>query len=895
MDMRAAAVVLLLASTAIAQVAPGALTGTAVDERAAPVIGAQVELSVFGDFGRRVAAVSTTDAHGRFALPLSREEFALEKDRFCATLSIAAAGKATTWWANIPAPLGGAEQGWVTVRPEVVVSGLVKSADGKPIPAAELRVAPSSSEWQPIYDFSHVTAISNERGEFTLRGLGSGTYGVLATATGHQRSLLWTRPLVGAQPPALDFELIPSTPVEISVIDENGAPVAGADLRVSYELRPPPHYGVWSFVQPHFFGSPAVSDERGRVVRHDLKSGDLIAVQAPGREMAKASISAERIVKVTAKKREPLRRKLERFAKAVPAPRARSLRSYFYGPRWQPEARDLRPEEWSQNGAELTVEQTDGVVEYLLVSFADGSYSLQYLQWSQTEAADWTCWITEDPGRTPTTLEILSPDASPQIPFEAAAFLHFPSICGLAPGPPPFERSIDTIALPVVLEGRRLSSPTASLEQARVLLRARDGRFQIAPPAKVESAGAPLRRSISSYSSPAKWVIEPPPVPFDGVLPVLIKDEIASLEPRWAARGASGWLLESASPGRYSILAMPNRDSVVNPLSFRSLTDDDIEYYVHAEANLVANTTTITKLPWRPIEWTRFEAFVERDGASVAGAGVWITAPGVRVQSITDTAGRFVLEVPKSGQFDLQVSTSPYVRARWRVDIPAAHSSPQVLHIDPINIRGRVVDERGGPLRAVITYEDYENPTDSPIVVKTDETGTFKLTSVPMHVQSFSIQESGRESQNPRHRRYEQRHIPIVRGSGWTLDYQDVVLRDAPMVHVVAEEATLRLLEGSEVTACNGSDEPLPALPPSRPGDWVFRLIPGESQQIMVTAPRGKLPELSATISIDGRDPEPGRFAPYDERVDGRPVSRFYVWIDFDAKARNARVVLRAP
>ncbi|RMH03109.1 MAG: carboxypeptidase regulatory-like domain-containing protein [Planctomycetota bacterium] len=121
------------------------------------------------------------------------------------------------------------------VRPGATVAGIVRDPDGNPVPDAEVRVW-FAERWEvenePGKPFD-ISGRTREHGDFTLGGLPAGDFLIEARKEG----MIATRRVAGKirTGQVLDgFELIltPAEPFYGRVVDEDGNPIAGAELRV---------------------------------------------------------------------------------------------------------------------------------------------------------------------------------------------------------------------------------------------------------------------------------------------------------------------------------------------------------------------------------------------------------------------------------------------------------------------------------------------------------------------------------------------------------------------------------------------------------------------------------------------------------------------------------------
>ena len=199
------------------------LSGTVLDEKNHPIEGAVVVLIPSGF--REEPATGTSDAMGRFEIPLSRTgPFRIEAY---------APGYAPFRLRDVTPekPLS-----IVLTRGGVAIAGVVR--DGTTLDPVEgslveTRTGESSARVSAEPRLGLVDAVSDERGEFRLEGLVNSVYAVSASAPGYGRT---TKANVSPGEP-VELYLFPGSGVYGRLLDEKGKPVEGALVSAESEDR----------------------------------------------------------------------------------------------------------------------------------------------------------------------------------------------------------------------------------------------------------------------------------------------------------------------------------------------------------------------------------------------------------------------------------------------------------------------------------------------------------------------------------------------------------------------------------------------------------------------------------------------------------------------------------
>ncbi len=251
------------------------LSGRVVDGTGQPVAAAVVVLATSSATAGTRLEQTTADAAGHFAvlgLPAGRLD-----------LTVRAPGFAPTVLHQVTIAAGPTEKdlGPIVLGAGLTLAGIVVDRDGQPVAAAALRAQGERN----AFDFSSgvrlplAEAKSGADGRFSVPGLPRGSALVLTV----EREGFAARTLTSIQPPlgeALRVVLSPASRLAGDVVDETGAPVAGARLRFRRELN----LALLTAVGPAALSSPtATADDDGHFELRDAPTGKLtLAATSPG-------------------------------------------------------------------------------------------------------------------------------------------------------------------------------------------------------------------------------------------------------------------------------------------------------------------------------------------------------------------------------------------------------------------------------------------------------------------------------------------------------------------------------------------------------------------------------------------------------------------------------------
>jgi protocatechuate 3,4-dioxygenase beta subunit len=250
------------------------LSGRVIDGRGQPVAAAVVVLATSSATAGTRLERTTADAAGHFAvegLPAGELD-----------LTVRAPGFAPTVLHQVTIPAGPAvkDLGPIALGAGLSLTGIVVDRDGQPVAAAAIRTqAERSMPDLASPRFPPDEAKSGADGRFLIPGLSRGPALVL---TVDQKGFA-TRTLTGIKPPLrepLRIVLSPASRLAGDVVDDAGAPLAGARLGVRGELN----FALLRAAGPSAFLFPsATADDDGHFELKDAPSGKLtLSARAPG-------------------------------------------------------------------------------------------------------------------------------------------------------------------------------------------------------------------------------------------------------------------------------------------------------------------------------------------------------------------------------------------------------------------------------------------------------------------------------------------------------------------------------------------------------------------------------------------------------------------------------------
>lgn len=254
---------------------PYVLQGVVRRADGSPVAGASV--SVHSMFGGSTAAL--TDAEGTYRLPFQRMavEFIPIVMRASAPGLVLADGQVTVQTLGKPKdePI---EQD-LTLVPAVLVTGRVLTADGRPV--AAVQVSAKSKAKEEDFDLAQMLgsprgmhALTDTAGRFTLDGVAGGVKKLRVEAVTAEGLEAKSEPVDVPERGEVrvgDLRLPRTHTLQVTVVDDVGAPVAGAAVSVVVADR------MFGDIQRR-----ALSDAQGKATLRDLPVGDLaVQAQAP--------------------------------------------------------------------------------------------------------------------------------------------------------------------------------------------------------------------------------------------------------------------------------------------------------------------------------------------------------------------------------------------------------------------------------------------------------------------------------------------------------------------------------------------------------------------------------------------------------------------------------------
>lgn len=203
---------------------PGSrISGRVVDDSGAPVTGARVLAVPEGPGGG--GAAGPLDDNGGFVIEN------VSPGRL--TLAVAAPGFLPARRRGIEVVAGKNVSGLeVVVRKGAVIEGRVTTSDGRPAAGTHLRVMPVADPGGPLLAALGLSeAVANEDGAYRLEGVTEGARSIVAESQDHPKAVQ----TLAVQPGSnhLDFQLANGREVSGRVLDSQGQPIPGAEVRLT--------------------------------------------------------------------------------------------------------------------------------------------------------------------------------------------------------------------------------------------------------------------------------------------------------------------------------------------------------------------------------------------------------------------------------------------------------------------------------------------------------------------------------------------------------------------------------------------------------------------------------------------------------------------------------------
>jgi len=204
------------------------------------------------------------------------------------------------------------------------VCGTVRGPLFDPIVNAE--VAVYTPDWQLLRE-----GRTDGSGQYAFSGLGSGWVYVCARAPGLTRGCNFSRPLGGdASPVVLDVRMFDAAAVEGRVLDEDGAPIAGAQVMASLDE-------AWQILQKGPIEQVS-TDVEGRYRLPNAPLGNIaVRASADGYELGEARLDLRDDASVDVTLQKGVGRTLEITVKGVPPERVEDIRCRWFLSREYPE------------------------------------------------------------------------------------------------------------------------------------------------------------------------------------------------------------------------------------------------------------------------------------------------------------------------------------------------------------------------------------------------------------------------------------------------------------------------------------------------------------------------------------------------------------------------------
>jgi protocatechuate 3,4-dioxygenase beta subunit len=216
------------------------VAGRVLDPDGEPVAGARIGLDVSGpmkffagrfDLTGGASVQTTSDEDGQFLLIGIN---AGDSIRLAAEASGYAPGKCSPLQLSPGQQLAGVE---LQLGPGGLITGIVQSATGEPIPGALVRVSPSGQEWSLVWGAGDPDRIySDELGRFEKQVFGTDPVSVRADAEGFvSQTVKKIEVKPGEKKEGVVIVMAPALALAGTVLGPNGSPVSGAFVRARYD------------------------------------------------------------------------------------------------------------------------------------------------------------------------------------------------------------------------------------------------------------------------------------------------------------------------------------------------------------------------------------------------------------------------------------------------------------------------------------------------------------------------------------------------------------------------------------------------------------------------------------------------------------------------------------
>ncbi|MFQ5843868.1 MAG: sigma-70 family RNA polymerase sigma factor [Planctomycetota bacterium] len=156
------------------------------------------------------------------------------------------------------------------------IAGVVKDARGRPIPYARVHILSATLETNEDAPFTDAD------GAYEVPAIAPGTYQVFAVSPRHPLGIARSAQVKENETTRVDFELALPSPLELTILDPDGAPVAGAEVTYTFEAVRPLVSNMFRAYEPPGWG-PHRTDRHGRLTKTALPAGDVtLFIQARG-------------------------------------------------------------------------------------------------------------------------------------------------------------------------------------------------------------------------------------------------------------------------------------------------------------------------------------------------------------------------------------------------------------------------------------------------------------------------------------------------------------------------------------------------------------------------------------------------------------------------------------
>jgi hypothetical protein len=157
-----------------------------------------------------------------------------------------------------------------------VISGLVKDAQGRPVPYARIHFLSATMETNEEAPFTDLD------GRYEVPAIAPGTYRVFAVSPRHPLGMVPDVRVEEGRSTRVDLALATAAPVTLVVLDESGRPLEGAEISYTFESIRPLTSNMIAYYEPPAWGGDT-TDASGCLAKPCLPATEVVfTVEAEG-------------------------------------------------------------------------------------------------------------------------------------------------------------------------------------------------------------------------------------------------------------------------------------------------------------------------------------------------------------------------------------------------------------------------------------------------------------------------------------------------------------------------------------------------------------------------------------------------------------------------------------